>query len=200
LDKIVELKNGKRSLLQEAIPLEHNKHVRERACRVRGRGADGAGLVKLGEYMEKKADEAMDTFPKRHLAVLGMLVQEQTKDAADLARTLEPILFPSVDEESQSTRYKVSRKGVREAIKQIAERKNYGLELTDLNLDDEDEIDSVPNHLAIWRWELTDRDEYFPSELVGKFDERYEARQSVRRRVCLVELAEIELIRWRTGP
>ena len=150
--------------------------------------------------MEKKADEAMDTFPKRHLAVLGMLVQEQTKDAADLARTLEPILFPSVDEESQSTRYKVSRKGVREAIKQIAERKNYGLELTDLNLDDEDEIDSVPNHLAIWRWELNDRDECFPSELVGKFDERYEARQSVRRRVCLVELAEIELIRWRTGP
>ena len=134
--------------------------------------------------MEKKAEEELDTFPKRHLAVLGMLVHEQVKDTADLVRQLEPILFPSVDEDSQSTRYKVSRKGMREAIKSIAERKNYGLEITDLNVDEDDELDSVPNHLAIWRWELNERDEHFPDELIGKFDERHAARQSVRRRVC----------------
>ena len=112
-----------------------------------------------------------------------MLVHECPKETLDaVAKDALAKLFPT-DSDSQDalSKSKISKKAVRDAISEIADKKNYGLTIDDLEPDEDGEKPKkIPGHLAVWRWIVKSRKTYFSEELLTKMNERHAERMTVR--------------------
>ncbi|KAJ3414007.1 hypothetical protein HDV05_007214 [Chytridiales sp. JEL 0842] len=111
--------------------------------------------------------EALTKYPDEHLSLLALLIQDSDATLASLVSNVKSLLFSGMDEEEDNAPPILADNLISDAINQIATRINYGLK-SDI---------SSPAPLAIWRWEVKDKDLLL--ELKDRVDARVVKRQEV---------------------
>ncbi|KAJ1907392.1 hypothetical protein LPJ81_000785 [Coemansia sp. IMI 209127] len=124
--------------------------------------------------------------PNEHLPLLAMMVQERDATIGTLVKSIEMQLCPVVfGEESTRNSDILAHGAVEGAILQIAEQKNYGPSLSDLQGCCGPELGEIPLNLAIQRWEIHDVS-MLPVDVRDVVKRRRELRQS----------AHVECTQW----
>uniref|UniRef100_V5F0K6 Chromatin assembly factor 1 subunit A dimerization domain-containing protein n=2 Tax=Kalmanozyma brasiliensis (strain GHG001) TaxID=1365824 RepID=V5F0K6_KALBG len=174
---LVELKNGKLVLKQKAVNWTGTMPVLK-------------AVITFQEFLD--VQDKLDEIPAEHLHVIAKLTQESDKSLVELAKSIRSRLMPeaefgSSDSEmsaaSSSSRSKLTLPSIQAAINAVAERKNYGIDSSDVpshsSASTSEEAPIVPAPLQLWRWEVTDL-AMLPAEFLDKFTERRSDRESAR--------------------
>ncbi|EPQ32459.1 uncharacterized protein PFL1_06835 [Pseudozyma flocculosa PF-1] len=135
----------------------------------------------------------LDEVPQDQLHVIAKLVQESDKTINELAKLVRNSLMPEADlfsDESQnsasstttSPRSKLTLPLIVNAIEKVAERRNYGLDISHISSASSglasDDI-TIPAGLQLWRWEVRDTS-LLPKENLEKIVARRKEREAVR--------------------
>ncbi|KAJ1803921.1 hypothetical protein LPJ75_005737, partial [Coemansia sp. RSA 2598] len=119
----------------------------------------------------------LTSIPAEHLSLVAMMVQERDATINSLVKAVESQLCPVVFGESSSSNSDILASGAVEAtIMEIAEHKNYGVSLSDLQDSCCIALDDVPTNLSIQRWEVRDL-ELLPEDIRNVVIKRRKARQ-----------------------
>ena len=174
---LVELKNGKFVLKQKAVNWTGTMPVLK-------------AVITFQEFLDRQ--EKLDEIPSEHLHVIAKLAHESDKSLVELAKTIRSRLMPeaelgSSDSElssaSASSKCKLTLSGIQAAINAVAERKNYGIDTSDIpgvsSSSAAEAAPTVPAALQLWRWEVTDHS-LLPDEFLEKLADRRNDRETAR--------------------
>lgn len=173
---LVELKNGRLVLKQKAVNWAGMMPVMK-------------AVIAFQEYLD--GQESLDEIPVEHLHVIAKLAHESEKSLVELAKTIRSRLAPetelgSSDSEissSASTAFKgkLSLSAIQSAIGTVAERRNYGIDMSDIpshsSTSTSHDTPAVPAALQLWRWEVID-DSMLPEDFLTKLSQRRSDREA----------------------
>ncbi|GJJ12192.1 hypothetical protein Clacol_006433 [Clathrus columnatus] len=103
-------------------------------------------IVRFRDYVQTQ-NFPMSTVPQDHLPLIAKLVHESDKTLAALTKSLLTLLFPTASSLSSPPEASIRTQAVEEAIKNVADRVNYGVT---------SEQENLPPSCAVWRWEVKD--------------------------------------------
>ncbi|CAO1631376.1 unnamed protein product [Sympodiomycopsis kandeliae] len=169
----VQLKNGKLVLKQKGRDFTMEMSVL-------------SGIMSLNALCSSSSSP-LSSIPQEQLAIVARLTQENDKTLSDVAKFIKSKVLPT-DSSSQSTSESQDANDIlplsviESAIKQVAERINYGLEPSDVASSSKSiaEPQDIPAGLQLWRWEVKDTSLLQPErvqEMLARREERKEARQ-----------------------
>lgn len=146
---LVELKYGKLSLKQKTLNWALTMPVMK-------------SIIEFQTFLALQ--EKLDSIPEDRLDVIARLAQESDKSLSELVKMIRNILMPedlgSSDSETAnsitSTKHKLTPTTVQQAILQVVERKNYGVDASWVASDSVSlsSDTTIPSSLQIWRWEV----------------------------------------------
>ncbi|KAJ2381759.1 hypothetical protein GGI05_005873, partial [Coemansia sp. RSA 2603] len=109
--------------------------------------------------MKQESEEnlPLTSIPAEHRPLVAMMVQERDVTISSLVKSIESQLCPVVFGQEGSSKSDILAPGVVEAtILEIADHKNYGVLLGDIQESCQIPLEDVPNNLSIQRWEIRD--------------------------------------------
>ncbi|KAJ2849210.1 hypothetical protein J3B02_003823, partial [Coemansia erecta] len=166
----ISYKNGKIVFSEKKLGLERHPSV-------------VAALFNFHQLIDRVKKDTPDvlpltSIPSEHLPLIAMIVQERDVSINFLVKSIESQLCPVVFGESSISNSDILAPGVVEAtITNIAEHKNYGITLSDLQQSFCIPLDDVPTNLSIQRWEVRDL-ELLPEDVRNVVLKRRKARQN----------------------
>ncbi|KAI9503510.1 hypothetical protein GGI25_003971 [Coemansia spiralis] len=175
---LVSFKNGKMFFAEKKLGLERHPSVI-------------AAVFKFHQLIAhlKQEDSSglpLTEIPSEHWPLLAMMVQERDATINTLIKSIEQQLCPVVFGEDRSSNSDILAHGaVENAILQIAEHKNYGPTLSELQKCCEIELEEIPSNLSIQRWEVRDIS-LLPEDVRDVVMKRRETRKN----------AQIQCIDW----
>ncbi|KAJ2638995.1 hypothetical protein GGF40_001255, partial [Coemansia sp. RSA 1286] len=167
---LVSYKNGKIVFSEKKLGLERHPSV----------VAAVFNFHQLVAQIKKDAPESLPltSIPAEHLSLIAMMVQERDVTINSLVKSIESQLCPVVFGESRSSNSDILAPGVVEAtIMDIAEHRNYGVSLSDLQGSCPIALEDVPTNLSIQRWEVRDL-QLLPEDVRGVVLQRRNAREA----------------------
>ncbi|KAJ1720988.1 hypothetical protein LPJ53_004446 [Coemansia erecta] len=146
---LVTYRNGKIVYSEKKLGLERHPSVI----------AAVFGFHQLIAKMKQESAESLPltSIPTEHRPLVAMMVQERDVTIGSLVKSIESQLCPVVFGQDSSSKSDILAPGVVEAtILEIADHKNYGVLLSDIQKSCQMPLEDVPNNLSIQRWEVRD--------------------------------------------
>ncbi|KAJ2771905.1 hypothetical protein IWQ56_001599 [Coemansia nantahalensis] len=176
---LVAFKNGRLALAEKKLGLERHPSV-------------VAAVFGFHQFVAQRRQEdgmgglPISSIPREHWPLVAMLVQERDAAMPSLARSIETQLCPVLFGEDGASHAGILAAGVVEStIEQLAESRNYGVPLDEVQRASHGCLDETPPALSINRWEVKDA-ELLPSDV----------RAVVLKRRSLREDARAECVQW----
>ncbi|KAJ3052083.1 hypothetical protein HK097_006909 [Rhizophlyctis rosea] len=142
-------------------------HFQEKKLNLQGQPST---ITELGSFFSYNSEqiEPSSTFPLQFKGLLAKLVEESEYDLPRLSKWIRKQLYPSTieDGDAEAGDNSLPDSVIRDAIGDIAQRRNYGLQ--------DDKV--APANLAIWRWEVRDM-ALFPPEMADIIKARRAKRE-----------------------
>ncbi|KAJ2847419.1 hypothetical protein IWW36_003864, partial [Coemansia brasiliensis] len=179
----VTFRNGKLGLSEKKLNLERHPAVI----------AAVFGFHQLiAQLKQHEVDQLpLVSIPKEHWPLVAILVQERDVSLAALVKNIETQLCPVVfGEDSTKNSDIISAGAVEQAVLEIAQSKNYGVSLEDIQQHDTSYIDEVPQNLTIQRWEVKDM-QLLPKDVQDVVAKRRALREEACK-VCAVWFAGLD--------
>lgn len=174
---LIELKNGKLVLKQRPVNWARMTEVMK-------------ATITFQEFLDRV--DKLDEIPAEHLQAIAKLAHESDKSLGELAKSIRTQLIPEVElgssdsemsSASTGSKLKLPLSAIQAAISAIAERRNYGIHVSDISSDStastEGDALTVPASLQLWRWEVTD-ESMLPEDLLDNIVERRSDREAAR--------------------
>ncbi|KAJ1740486.1 hypothetical protein LPJ78_004368 [Coemansia sp. RSA 989] len=179
----VTFKNGKLGLSEKRLNLERHPAV---IAAVFGFHQLIAQLKQHGVGQLPLA-----SIPKEHWPLVAILAQERDVSLAALVKNIETQLCPVVfGDDSTKNSDILSAGAVEQAVLEIAQSRNYGVSLEDIQQHSTSHIDEVPQNLTIHRWEVKDM-QLLPKDVQDVVAKRRAQREEACR-VCAAWFADLD--------